>query len=234
MRLSELETGTSRTWGSGAFDGLSQAILGPHAALGHMVDAASGSGNVRPQRERALTDAFMASVCRHLVTVEETLLPIVRRRLPTGRGLVADYLAHVRELEHGLHNLSARLYGEAHASRLPHRTPWPRIREWLAEHDEREALLLNSIRGTLTADEAHLLVHRFTHRAERAPTRPHPYAPHTGLAGRISHRMLWVADGFWDNAQGRSIPHPDEPPAAPHTSLITSYVLGVPIFEDEA
>jgi CHAD domain-containing protein len=234
MTLNELQAATSSTWDSDAREALSHAILGPHVALGHMFDAANGPWTPHAGSEgmRALADAFMASACRHLVAVEETVLPIARRRLPTGRVMVADYLTHVRQLEHELHHHKARLYGEAHASRRLHRRPWPRIREWLAEHDEREALLLNSIDRTLTADEAHALAHRLAHAAERAPTRPHPHAPHTGLAGRVSHRLLWVTDGFWDTAEGRSIPPTAQPRVIPHNSLLTAYVLGVPAFED--
>jgi hypothetical protein len=234
MTLSELEGTTSRGSGGGAHEAVGRAILGPHVGLGDMLNAVTepGAPDAGPQRMRQLAAGFIAGACSHLGGVEETILPIARRRLPHGRGMVAEYVAHARELERALHRLNARLYGEAHASRQPHRTPWPRIGEWLVEHAERESVLLDSVLWTVTAEEAHVLARRIAYVAEHAPTRPHPYAPHTGLAGRVSHRVLGVADGFWDGAQGRSIPHATHSQAIPRNSLLTAYVLGVPTFDD--
>jgi hypothetical protein len=234
MTLNDLEATPTCGSGGDAHEAVSQAILGPHVGLGDMLNVVTepGAPDAGPQRMRQLAAGFMASVCSHLVGVEETILPIAQRRLPHGRGMVTEYVAHARELERALHRLNARLYGEAHESRQPHRTPWPRIGEWLVEHAERESVLLDSVLWTVTAEEARVLTRRLAYVAQHAPTRPHPYAPHTGLASRVSHRVLGVTDGFWDGAQGRSIPHTTHSRANPRNSLLTSYVLGVPTFED--
>ncbi|MGH3811352.1 MAG: hypothetical protein ACRDUV_02705 [Pseudonocardiaceae bacterium] len=129
MTLQETVPQSSRAVGSNVDRPLSPAILGRHAALGRMLDAAASpcAHDAGPRCTRQLADLFMASTCRHLVAVEECVLPIARR-LPDGRETVAAYLMHVRELEEALHVLQARLYGEAHASRLHHQGMWPRIR----------------------------------------------------------------------------------------------------------
>jgi len=231
---SELEGTTGRGVGGDAREAVGRAVLGPHAVLGHLADAAveAHPPDAGLVRMRQLADGFMAGACSHLVAVEETILPVVRRRLPHGRAMVAEYVAHVRALERALHHLQARLYGEAHASRRRQSSPWPRLHTWLAEHAEREAMLLDSTLRALDPQEAHVLARRVALLTERAPTRPHPYAPHIGVAGRVSHRILGVADAFWDSAQGRSVSHSARPRTTSRDSLLRAYVLGVPTFDD--
>jgi len=230
--MNDLAAAIDVGWDGELREPVRQTVLSAHVELGRMLDNASTlAPDAGHQHRRQLADAFSAGACTHLVAVQEAMLPIVRQRVPNGRGMIADYVAHVRELELALHRLKARLYGEAHASRQPHRTPWPRLREWLIEHDERESLLLDSILSTMTAAEAPVLARRMTQIADHAPTRPHPHAPHTGLAGRASHRILGVADGFWDSAEGRSVPRPARSQTRAHNSLLTSYLLGVPTFD---
>jgi hypothetical protein len=77
------------------------------------------------------------------------------------------------------------------------------------------------------------LARRFIAAEERAPTRPHAYTPHTGWLGRVAHRIWRIADGFWDEAEGRIIPHrPAKPPARPD-SLMHRYVTGAPTHQSE-
>ena len=46
----------------------------------------------------------------------------------------------------------------------------------------------------------------------RSPTRPHPFSPHAGFAGRMSKRLWSVVDGFFDQAEGRVIPYQQPTP----------------------
>ena len=63
---------------------------------------------------------------------------------------------------------------------------------------------------------------------EVAPTRAHPFSPHTGMAGRLAHRMWRMADTAWDSAEGRVVPtkyhaHPKRDSALSH------YLYGTPM-----
>jgi len=66
----------------------------------------------------------------------------------------------------------------------------------------------------------------------KAPTRPHPWAPHTGIAGSVSRKVLHAVDAFWDTAEGRMAPEP-EPPAKPKPGLLWQYLLADPRFDEE-
>ncbi|HEY0646005.1 MAG TPA: hypothetical protein VGD39_21510, partial [Nocardioides sp.] len=71
------------------------------------------------------------------------------------------------------------------------------------------------------------------HRAESTGwTRPHPYAPHTGLAGKVSRRVMHTVDAFWDETEGRMVPVPDRP-RREKPGLFTQYFLADPRFEEE-
>jgi hypothetical protein len=71
-------------------------------------------------------------------------------------------------------------------------------------------------------------VERLASAEERAPTRPHPYTPHTGWIGRVAHRFWRIADSFWDQAEGRLIPHREVRPPANPDSLMHRYFTGAP------
>ncbi|MGH3811353.1 MAG: hypothetical protein ACRDUV_02710 [Pseudonocardiaceae bacterium] len=93
-------------------------------------------------------------------------------------------------------------------------------------------MLIDRARRALPDDEERALVYRSSRSAERAPSRPHPYSPHTGLAGSASHRFWSVVDRFWDSAEGRAIPYPPPRRSLHHHTLLTSYILGTPVFDE--
>ena len=67
---------------------------------------------------------------------------------------------------------------------------------------------------------------------EVAPTRAHPFSPHTGMAGRMAHRMWRMADNAWDSAEGRVVPikyhvHPKRDSALSH------YLYGTPMSQED-
>ena len=234
MTMQEMSTAPDIRSGCETHEALRSAALGPHELIGEMLDAAAthrASGN-EPRRARQLADTFMATTCRHLAAVDDALLPVSKRRLDGGRQMVTAYLLHSRELERTLHALKARCYGDAHASRLTCSELWQRLRLLLAEHEVQENAMVGRLSDTLEVHELTALAERIQRVEGRSPTRPHPYSPHTGLAGRVSHRVWSVFDGFWDNAEGRVIPH-QRPPRHPRSdSLLTRYMMGVPRFDD--
>lgn len=220
--------------GDKAHEVLRAVVLGPHHVIGEMLDAAAGirhSGS-QPRRSRQLADTFMATTCRHLAAVDDTLLPVARRHMEDGRRVVSAYVVQARELEHALHAMKARLYGEAHSARLQTNELWTRVRRLLVEHETRENEMVDGLADVLSDEELIAIARRLRATERRSPTRPHPYSPHTGLAGRMSHRVWSVFDGFWDNAEGRVIPHHEPPPHPRRDSLITRYAMGVPRFDE--
>jgi hypothetical protein len=230
MTMQEIPTAPGLPIGRETRGALRSAALGTHDLIGEMLDAATQRREPGddPRRARQLADTFMATTCRHLAAVDDVLLPVARRRLDGGRQMVTAYVLHMRQIERTLRSLKARIYGDAHACRLQCRELWQRVRMLLVEHEIQESALVDRLSEVLTEDEAEALAERLRRAEGRAPTRPHPYSPHAGFAGRLSHRMWSIVDGFWDNAEGRVIPY--QPPTRhPRSdSLLTRYVLGSP------
>jgi hypothetical protein len=64
-----------------------------------------------------------------------------------------------------------------------------------------------------------------------APSRPHPYTPHTGVLGLLARRVMHTADLFWDTVEGRMVPEPSPPPKK-RPGLVAQYFLADPRFDE--
>lgn len=188
----------------------------------------------QPRDTYARTDAFLAATSRHLAAVDSAVLPMVRRRLPDGSSRVHEYLQQARRLEHSLAMLKARLYGEAHAVHASWPRVWTEVRRQLTRHNKMERALVEALIEELSPEERDDLAQSVYRSEIKAPTRPHPYTPHTGMAGLIARRLWAVADRFWDTAEGRVIPDPVRPRAHKADSLMAQYMLGIPHFDEKA
>jgi hypothetical protein len=188
----------------------------------------------RPREAYADIDTFMAATSRHLAAVDAVLLPAVGRAVPDGDTLVHEYLEVAKRLELTLSRLKARLYGEAHAIYRSWPELWEEVQERLEHHNELEMRVLNSLLEHGDPDELDELAERLFHAETHAPTRPHPYTPHTGWVSRLSRRLWSLADRFWDNAEGRMIPDPVRPAHHQHDSLLAQYLVADPQFDDHA
>lgn len=198
-----------------------------HQRIRELADAAEAAefSADEPRIRHRLADTFSAVLSRHLAAVEDVLLPAVKSA--SGRRSVRDYVRHVRELEKVLHRLKARVYGDGTAGADWDRL-WQEIDRKLDDHAQQDAALIEQLQASLNATETRRLAQRLVAAEERAPTRPHAYTPHTGWTGRLAHRMWRIADGFWDEAEGRLIPHnPAAPPERPDT-LMHRYFTGAP------
>ena len=101
----------------------------------------------------------------------------------------------------------------------------------LDEHERLETQYGRMLGDELDSDQVSALTEKLLSAEESAPTRAHPYSPHTGIAARIAHRMWRIADTVWDSAEGRVVPtkyhvHPKRDSALSH------YLRGTPIDED--
>ncbi len=203
-----------------------------HQSLQQRLDEATRPrvANGHSQWDRARVNAFLAATSRHLGAVDEALLPEVARRMPDGHERVKAYLHAARLLEQALVRLKARLYGELHVAHAPWAQVWDDVRRQLAHHNENERALVEDLTAGLDRDVAQSLADRVYRSELRAPTRAHPYLPHTGWAGVAARRMWALADRFWDTTEGREIPPPVRPKPKDHTndSLLSQYLVGEP------
>lgn len=187
--------------------------------------------DARARESYARTDAFMAAVSRHLAAAEEVLVPEACHRLEDGSKVAEEYLAAARRLEASLAHLKGRLYGELHASYLPWNDVWTDVRRCLERHNDAERRMVGMM--ALEPGKANELAGK-VYRAElKAPTRPHPYLPHSGVAGVAARRIWAAADRFWDAAQNRAVPPSIRPrsKSREHESLMSQFLTGDPTFD---
>lgn len=213
-------------------------IEATHQSLRQRLDDATDYAALRSKaREQyARTDAFLAATCRHLAAVEEALLPIARHRLPQGGERTKAYLHQAKLLELATAHLKARLYGEAHAAYLSWAEVWDNVRRELDRHNEVELRIAEDLAGVLDRAQSDGLA-ELLYRAEvKAPTRAHPYIPHSGPVGHAARKIWAAADRFWDTAEGRVVPQPVRPPSKEHAhdSLVGQYLFGGALLDANA
>lgn len=206
-----------------------------HQALQQRLDRATGTARrSRPRDGYAWTDAFLSSASRHLAAADEVLVPAARRRLPDGAQQAKSYLHQARRLEQEIAFLKARAYGQVNAFRVPWTEVWDGIGRELLEHNRLERALVEDLAAVMDDAECDALAGRLYHAEVKAPTRAHPNLPHTGAAGRVTHRVWAVADRFWDTVEGRIVPQVVRPHAHSHDSLMAQYLLGEPLLDATA
>lgn len=210
---------------------LDLAIAATHDVLRERLSAAIAShGPARPLRpSRGAypdTDTFLASTARHLAAASAVLVPAARRSLEDGDERAKEFVHQSKRLEITLGQIKAKLYGEAHAIHRTWSEVWDEVGQEFTAAMAMEKRLVDDLHGLLTGEEMSTLAQR-VYRAElRAPTRPHPFLPHRGLAGRVARRIAHGVDHFWDSTEGRMIPEPVRPHH--HAGLMTHYLLGDP------
>ncbi|MFI7064885.1 hypothetical protein ACIBL3_28105 [Kribbella sp. NPDC050124] len=205
---------------------LELALTYEHARIRELAGPAQHPAAAHPDR-RHQTDWFYAIAAQHLAAAEDILLPRVRR-LPDGDELVTRYVGNAKELERSLRFLKGRQYGDSRMQDLSSYEVWQSIDRLLARHELLETTCSQRLSEQLDDAEVNTLTEELLEAEEVAPTRAHPYSPHTGMAGRLAHRMWRMADSAWDSAEGRVIPtkyhvHPKRDSALSH------YLYGTPL-----
>jgi hypothetical protein len=208
---------------------LEMALTYEHARIRELAEPAHHPAAAHPER-RHQTDWFYAIAAQHLAAAEDVLLPHVRR-LPDGDDLVTRYVGNAKELERALRFLKGRQYGDSRFLHLRHADVWSKIDRLLAEHEAMETTYSRQISDQLDDSHVNSLTEELLEAEEVAPTRAHPYSPHTGRPGRIAHRMWRMADNAWDSTEGRVVPiryhaHPKRDSALSH------YLYGTPMPRD--
>lgn len=218
----------------GTTDVLTRSVRNTHHELGERLEKARAVA-LRPDEPRrcyALIDAYLAATSRHLHAVDAVLVPVARRSLPDGRSLVHEHVCCTRELEVVLAHVKAHEYGSVYETSFAWPDVWDDVRAAAEAHRDREIRLADELTRTLDDEQLHRLTGRLRDTEQAAPSRPHPYVPHTGLLGLVARKVMCSADRFWDTVEGRMIPEPTPAPKKP-PGLLGQYLLGDPRFEEE-
>ena len=215
-------------------DVLSSSVLHTHELLATRFDHASAMMRTpgQPRKGYEQIDTFLAIASKHLSGVDAALLPAVRTHVPDGGHVIHDYLRAARELEVALAHVKAREYGSVFQAGRPWQSVWADVGTALTAHRRRECELVAMLADVLDAAALDQLTERLYHAETAAPSRPHPYAPHTGLPGIVARRVMHAADAFWDAAEGRMVPEPVRPEHKTPGKM-AQYLLADPRFDEE-
>ena len=188
----------------------------------------------RPEQSRRgcpPIDLFLAGASKHLHAVDAVLLPAVRSRGEDGSDLVRRYLPTARQLEVVLAHVKAHEFGSAWETHFDWGKVWGDVDSAMAAEWDVERHMAEHLAARSTDEELADLATRLERTEARAPTRPHPYLPHTGPGGGLARGLMRLADSFWDAVEGRFVPETEHKPRK-RPGLIGQYLLADPRFEE--
>jgi hypothetical protein len=218
----------------GTTDVLRSSLLDTHTRMAERLEAARAmeASVDRPRDGYERIDRFLATTSMHLHAVDAVLLPPTRKQVPEGSTLVHEYVHSVKELEVVLAHVKAHEYGSVYESSFAWPNVWSDVDTALDGHRRQELQL--GVRLTAALDDRDLdrLTRRLQNAELVAPSRPHPYTPHTGLLGLVARKVMHTADRFWDTVEGRMVPEPVHEPKKP-PGRIAQYFLADPRFDEE-
>lgn len=186
-------------------------VPGMNATHGVLADRLETAAATRPDPHHArdqypATDTFLASASRHNAAVNEVLVPAARHRLADGQERAKEFVHQSKQLEIALQQVKAKLYGSTYAIRRSWDSIWDDVRREFDATWDLEMKLGEDLAQHAKPDED--LGEELYHAELHAPTRPHPYVPHDGLAGKVARKVALRVDKFWDTTEGRMIPEP--------------------------
>lgn len=190
-------------------DTLTRDLEATHDDLRERLDRASHAratpDPARPRAERPTVDQFLRTASRHNAAMLAVVLPAVRARLPEGSRKAHALVAQVRHVEVALNWIKAKEYGSTYAVR----TSWDSL--WEDLYTEFEALCaleeeLAHELDTASSDDHPDWATALHHAELRAPSRPHPWIPHQGVAGKSARAVARRIDAFWDTSQASMLP----------------------------
>ena len=218
----------------GTTEVLRSSIQDTHTRTAERLEAARAmeAPAERPRDGYERIDAFLATTSKHLHAVDAVLLPRARKRVAGGSDLVHGYLRSAKELEIVLAHVKAHEYGSVYETSYAWPEVWSDVDTALADHQRHETELGVQLTAALDDQELDRLAQRLHDAELAAPSRPHPYTPHTGMLGLVARKVMHAVDGFWDAVEGRMVPEPAREPKKP-PGRIAQYVLADPRFDEE-
>ncbi|QZY30088.1 hypothetical protein [Nocardioides coralli] len=215
-------------------DPLQRSIQHTHDDLaGRLERASAGVATLEePRKDYEEIDTFLATASRHLGAVDAVLLPLAHQELEDAHRATHDYLDAARHLEVVLAHVKARAYGSVYETGFRWDEVWGDVRAALADHREQELELARRLGLVLDHAELDAVAAQLHHAEPSAPTRPHPYVPHTGFPGLVARKVMHAADLFWDAVEGRMVPTPARPRRR-DPGLVAQYFLADPRFDPE-
>jgi hypothetical protein len=143
---------------------------------------------------RPVIDVLVATLSRHLCAEEQYLYPTVRAVLDDGAALADAELAADRAILRALRQARA----------TPGRAAFELVGSLTRSHVRRlTSELLPRVRASCTPNELARLGNRAQIAYDAAPTRPHPAAPMTPPANKLSDPAIGVIDKIVDALTGR-------------------------------
>ena len=212
-------------------DVLADTVTQTYAVLHARMRSAEASRPTRDRPRAALSaaDPFLASTSRHVAAANAVLATAARRHLGQGQQRAHDLAQQSKRLEIALAELKAKLYGSTWVVRRSWTGIWDEVERELAGLRTVELALAQDLAAALDDEQRSELADRLYRTERRVPTRPHPYLPHRGLAGRLARRVALQVDRFWDTAEGRMVPEPVRPHRG-REGRIAQYLLADPHF----
>jgi hypothetical protein len=218
----------------GTTDVLCSSIETTHDQLAERLGAAR-SVRAHPDNPREpyqRIDTFLCAASQHLHAVDAVLLRPARRRCDEGGPLVHGYLRSARDLEVLLAHVKAHEYGSVFEHTVAWSDVWSDLGDALGEHRQQELRLGERLTEALPDPELERIAERLQDAELAAPSRPHPYTPHTGLLGIVARRVMSTADRCWDTLENRMVPERDHEPKK-RPGLVAQYFLADPRFDEE-
>lgn len=213
-------------------DSLSQLLDRDHKMIMQLCRSALDAEGQDRWQQLVASDAFLAMGSRHLAAVEDVLYPAIRRRIPDGRARARAHAHEARSIERTMRRILASTYGEVHDLDTPRHELWAEAESLLAAHMRVEADLAAAVERGLPAGGKEALATAYLSHFERAPTRPHPYLPHSSPIGRVARRVWSLADQILDVMDNRMVQRRRKTRSA-REDLITQYLTGRPRFETD-
>lgn len=213
---------------------LQDAVTHAHEGLASRLDAARVVRPLPGQSRRGCPpiDLFLSGTSRHLHAVDEVMLAPLRHQCADGGHLTHEYVRSLRGLEVELAHVKAHEYGSVYETSYEWDAIWDAVAMALADQRRHEELIAGRLTMTLPDEALEAAARRLDAAEEHAPSRPHPYLPHTGPVGAASRRVMRVVDRFWDAVEGRATPEAPPPPKK-RPGLVGQYLMADPRFEEE-
>lgn len=204
---------------------LAESVKRTHDRLVERLDEARSvpMERMRVMRGNPPIDGLLATTSAHMHAVDQVLVPAAR--LARARAAVRDYRRASRRLGVAVGHTKAHEFGSTIEAGVSWPAVWDEMEGALAEERRTEEAMVEAMEAAdLGSFQA--LTERLEKVETTAPSRPHPYLPHHGPAGRMMRRMMRPLDAWWDQAEGRYVPRVVKPHRA--LGLVGQYITGTP------